>query len=118
MAKTDYKVATASLKPRLALIPIRALNGIARVFEYGAKKYAPGNFLNATLKDSPGERYISATLRHLSEVQQEDGQITPTSLAAKDSESGLPHLFHAVCSLIMLIAILIKEGVLDDSTVQ
>jgi hypothetical protein len=109
---TDHKIAAAARKPSLGLIPIKALYGMARVFGYGASKYAPGNFLLATLDDGAGERYVSAALRHLADLQGLDGLYSAESLAAIDAESGLPHLDHALCGLLMLRAILIKEHAL------
>lgn len=110
----DYKVVTAAKKAPLSLVPLRALLGAARVFAYGAKKYAAGNFLNAGLADAPGERYLSAALRHLLELQHPNGVIDRASLSALDDESGLPHLDHLICGLLMLRSILVKEGVLPE----
>jgi hypothetical protein len=109
---SDQKIHTAAKKPALALLPWRFLLGVARVFMYGAKKYAPGNWYSATLSDGAGERYVSATQRHLSEMQEPNGLFTPKSLAALDEESGLPHIDHAICGLIMLRGILVKDGAL------
>ena len=109
----DGKIAAAATKPCLGLIPLSALQGVARVFAYGSRKYGGGNFLIATLRDGAGERYISAALRHLLEMQATNGQHTAESLGALDSESMLPHIDHAICGLIMLRAILVKCGALD-----
>jgi hypothetical protein len=108
----DFKVQAAEKKVPLALLPLRALFGMARVFGYGAKKYAPGNFLKATLADGAAQRYHSAMLRHLAEIQEPDGTWSRESLAVLDGESGLPHLDHLICGMVMLRAILVKEGVL------
>jgi hypothetical protein len=109
---SDQKIKTAAKKPRLGLIPRKALIGVARVFGYGAEKYAPGNFLTATLDDGAGERYSSGLERHLSEMQGMNGLYTPGSLASIDEESGLPHIDHAICGLLMLRAIATKDGAL------
>ncbi len=109
----DGKIAQAAAKPCLGMIPFSALQGVARVFAYGARKYKPGNFLTATLRDGAGERYVSAALRHLLEMQAPNGLHTPESLGAVDSESALPHIDHAICGLIMLRAIMVKCGALD-----
>lgn len=108
----DQKIARAAKKPPLALIPFVYLWGAARVFAYGVKKYALGNWHRATLDDGAGERYVSATTRHLAAMQNPDGTWSPESLAALDDESGLPHLDHAICSLIMLRGIMVKCGAL------
>lgn len=109
---SDQKIKAAAGKPPMALIPARALIGAARVFAYGAKRYAPGNFLVATLSDGAGSRYISAAMRHLSEMQLPNGLHTAESLATRDEESGLPHIDHVLCGLMMLRSILTKDGAL------
>lgn len=109
---TDYKVKTAAKKAPLAMVPAAALTGAARVYQYGAKKYAAGNFYNANLDDGAGSRYVGAALRHLSEMQHPNGLHTPESLASRDDESGLPHIDHAICSLLMLRSIMTKNNAL------
>lgn len=109
----DFKIATAEKKVPLNLIPLRALKGAARVFQYGAKKYAKGNFLKAMISDGAFERYIGGLLRHLASTQDLTG-LFPENGVELDEESGLPELDHMICGLIMLRAILIKEGVLPE----
>lgn len=111
---TDQKIKSSADKPPLGMIPDSALTGAARVFGYGAVKYAPGNFLQASLEDGAGARYISAARRHLAAMQQPNGLWSAESLGRLDDESGLPHIDHAICSLIMLRAIMIKDGALPE----
>ena len=108
----DQKIKSASRKTPLGLIPVKALYGAARVFEYGARKYQPGNFFEAFLNDGAGPRYIDAALRHLGEMQEPNGMHTDASLAELDPESGLPHIDHAICGLIMLRTIMVKSEAL------
>lgn len=108
----DGKIATANAKPRFSLLPLKILTGVVRVFAYGAKKYGIGNFLKAALADGAPERYYDALLRHFGEVQEPDSTFTKQTLSTLDEESGLPHIDHMICGLIMLRAILVKEGVL------
>jgi len=108
----DQKIGRAAKKAPLWLIAQQCLLGVARVFQYGAKKYKPGNWHQATLADGAAERYISAAARHQVEMQGADGLFTRETLAARDDESGGYHLDHAICSLLMLRGILIKEGVM------
>lgn len=108
----DGKIKKALAKPDLALIPKQSLVGVARVFSYGAKKYAPGNFYQAHLEDGAGRRYLSAVDRHLMETGLPNGLHTYVTLAALDEESGLPHIDHAICSLLMLRSIITKSGAL------
>lgn len=77
-------------KPDLALWPPRAFESVGRVLTYGIKKYAPGNWR----KVNELRRYYSAALRHLF------ARLRGERL---DSESGLPHLAHAVCCLAFLL---------------
>ncbi len=76
-------------KPRLDLIPLESLSGVAAVFEYGANKYSKDNWKNG-LEYS---RLLGATLRHLAAWQS--GQDL-------DEESGLSHLDHAITSLLFI----------------
>lgn len=78
-------------------LPLGALRVTSRVFGYGNVKYEYDNFLRrdvATIR-----RYVGACLRHL-EARQRGERLDP--------ESGLPHLAHAVASL--LIALQHEEG--------
>jgi hypothetical protein len=109
---SDQKITAAANKAPLGLIPQVALVGAARVFGYGARKYAPGNFYNASLADGAGQRYVSAALRHLATMQDPNGLHTPESLATLDPESGLPHIDHVLCGLMMLRLIMMKDGAL------
>lgn len=109
---SDQKIKTAANKAPLGLVPQKALVGPARVYGYGARKYVAGNYYNATLEDGAGQRYVSAAMRHLAEMQLHNGLHTPESLAALDPESGLPHLDHVICGLMMLRTIMVKCGAL------
>lgn len=110
--KADHKIKTAAEKSPLNLIPLRSLTGAARVFQHGAIKYEPGNYIRATLEDGAIGRYAGATLRHLAELQGIDGM--HGGAACLDAESGLPHIDHAIASLVMLRSLLIKEGCLPE----
>lgn len=109
---SDEKIKTAAKKAPLALVPTQSLVGASRVFHFGSIKYQKGNFWNADLSDGAGERYVGAALRHLSEMQLPNGLHTPESLAARDEESGLPHIDHILCGLMMLRSIMVKCGAL------
>lgn len=94
------------------MVAFKSLLGVARVFGYGRKKHGAGNYLLAVLSDGAGERYMGALYRHCAEMQNLDGTWSNESLAARDEESGLPHIDHAIATLIMLRGILSKENVL------
>ena len=78
-------------KPRYDLIPFRALDEVAKVLTFGAKKYPPHNWKTLTDLES---RYLAASLRHISAEMQ--GERT-------DDESGLSHLAHAITCLMFVI---------------
>jgi len=77
-------------KVELALIPPEALVLIGEVFTYGAKKYSPDNWRNGM----SWRRMASAALRHyMAWLRGEQN----------DAESGLPHLAHLGCCVMMLL---------------
>ena len=79
-------------KPMFRLIPLHLLAGVAKVREYGVKKYKSEH----SWKDVPDakQRYTDALFRHLF-----------AWLAGEkiDKESGLRHIDHACCNLIFLL---------------
>jgi hypothetical protein len=77
-------------KPDYSLIPLCTMADEARVWEYGAKKYARNNWKKGMAWSIP----LACLLRHLSAWQRGEDL---------DPESGLPHLAHAACNLRMLI---------------
>lgn len=79
-------------KPRMDLVPLEALEEVARVLDFGARKYAPDNWRHVRPFRS---RYLAAALRHLAAYQ--GGQ-------ELDPETELPHLAHATCCLLFLLA--------------
>lgn len=78
-------------KPQLSLVPMQILNAIARVREYGNRKYGdPENWKTV----SPA-RYRDAMLRHAVAYIQDPNGV--------DEESGLPHLWHLACNVSFLV---------------
>ena len=80
-------------KLRYDLVPPIALELIAEVLTYGAKKYAPENWRNV---EEPERRYIAAAMRHI-EAYRKGERI--------DQESGHPHLAHAACCLMFIMEV-------------
>lgn len=79
-------------KPRWDLIPYEALQEVVAVLTHGSQKYGPENWR----KVPEGERrYFAAAQRHL--VSHRLGE-------RLDPESGLPHLAHAACCLLFMLA--------------
>lgn len=78
-------------KPRWDLLPFAALDDVAAVLEFGARKYAPDGW-----RKVPGWRwrYLGAALRHLAAFGR--GQ-------RLDPESGRPHLAHAACCILFML---------------
>jgi len=78
-------------KPKLSylLTMPNAVQGVAKVFEYGADKYAPHNWKNGM----PFTEVADSALRHLTAF-----------LAGEDNdpEFGLPHTDHALWNLMAL----------------
>ncbi|HIP58739.1 MAG TPA: hypothetical protein EYH00_05495 [Archaeoglobus profundus] len=76
-------------KLRYDLIPPKALEELAKVITYGAKKYKPNSWRNVE-----PYRYEAALFRHIQEWRKGN---------KIDKESGLPHLAHALANLVFLI---------------
>jgi hypothetical protein len=76
-------------KADFTLLPFDALEGIVRVMMYGAEKYDRDNWQEL---DDAEFRYIAAAFRHLG--KQNCG-------VELDDESALPHIDHAITSLLM-----------------
>lgn len=85
-------------KPRYSLIPSGSLEAIVDVLEYGANKYAPDNWKHV---ENARERYYNASMRHIQSWWSGE---------QNDPETGLPHLAHAVCSLMFLMALKGEQG--------
>lgn len=86
-------------KPQMGLIPVGAMETVARVMELGATKYGPYNWRKNKVRYMV---YAHASLRHLY------AWIGGESV---DPESGQPHLAHvAACMLIVLDAIATGSG--------
>ncbi len=88
-------------KPRTDLLDTYALLEVAKVLEFGARKYAPWNWA----KGIEFSRLQGATLRHLLAFQGGEDI---------DPESGLPHLAHAMCCLMFLLSMTQRHPELDD----
>lgn len=84
-----YKEVMDVPKMPLQLIAPEVLEAMAEVLQYGAKKYAPNNWMRGISWTT----VFGAVLRHLwAWFRGED----------IDPESGLPHLSHAACGLMFL----------------
>lgn len=79
-------------KPKLTLVPHAIIYAIARIREYGVKKYPTGGLNNWRKVDV--ERYRDAAFRHFITYLDDPHGV--------DSESGLPHLWHLACNVAFL----------------
>ena len=126
MTKTDLKEGLRGKKPQLTQLPLGALTWAVRAYQYGAQKYARGNYLLPQVDRLADfdrlSAYLDASLRHIFAVTTEmewmrgntnlDEGYQMLTGAYQDYESGLPHLCHALCSLIMAIQQGINAGIL------
>jgi len=88
-------------KNRVDLLPYDALDEVAKVYTFGASKYAERNW-EAGMKWS---RLFAACMRHTwAWFRGED----------KDPESGLSHLVHAAFCILCLIAYELRHAGTDD----
>lgn len=80
-------------KVRLDLLPIRALEEVARAFQYGVdgQGYPPWGWLQ---EEDWQDKYFAATLRHLFDYRKG---------VKKDPKSGLHPLAHAGANIMILI---------------
>ena len=79
-------------KPQLTLVPRRIIWAIARVREYGCKKYPEGGVDN--WKQVEKERYRDAMMRHMLQYLDDPDGV--------DEESGIKHLHHLACNVAFL----------------
>ena len=89
-------------KPMLNLIDPQAIEGLAAVLTFGAKKYAADNWRGGI----NNSRLIASLLRHLFAIMR--GEMV-------DPESGLPHIDHVGCNWMFLSNNLKNRPDLNDS---
>lgn len=95
MTVLDAKSDAGKVRP--SLVPPSLVIEVAKVREYGIKKYHdPENW-----KRVEAQRYVDALYRHF--LQYLSGENL-------DDESGLPHLSHMACNLAFLIEMEVNNG--------
>ena len=87
-------------KARLCLVPPELIYAVARIREYGNRKYPEGGKDN--WKNVEPERYRDAAFRHLLAYIADPHGV--------DQESGLPHLWHLACNVAFLCALDAGKG--------
>ena len=85
-------------KIRMDLLPFEALEAVAEVLTYGARKYSDNNWQKVDHADA---RYRAAMLRHL--AARERGEMT-------DPESGLLHAAHMAADALFILWFEIQKG--------
>lgn len=91
-----------SEKPRMHLLPPKAITEVAKVLTFGAQKYDEDNWRKL---DNLQNRYTSGALRHI--FAHMDGE-------QLDPESGISHLAHALCCLLFKLEIELEQNLLSD----
>ena len=94
-------------KLRLDLVPPEAMFALAEVFGFGATKYSEFGWEAGGLTS---QRLYAAAMRHMTSYWQ--AKRTANDTGQLDPESGLPHLYHALACIAMLIT-LGNRGLLD-----
>jgi hypothetical protein len=85
-------------KPRMDLLPFEALEEVAKVLTFGARKYAANSWQKLDCAES---RYTAALLRHLVAIQRGE---------RFDAESGLLHVAHMATNALFLLWFEIQKG--------
>ena len=85
-------------KPKMHLLPPKAITEVAKVLTFGAQKYDEENWRKL---DNLQNRYSSAALRHIF-AHIDDSEL--------DEDSGLSHLAHAICCLLFKLEIELEES--------
>lgn len=89
-------------KPQLTLVPRQIIFDIAKVREYGIKKYGE----RESWKKVDIQRYREATFRHFMAYLDNPQGI--------DAESGLPHLSHLACNIAFLCELEEEKRQIDE----
>ncbi len=80
-------------KAPISMVPFGPLSDIAKVLEFGAKKYGRDNWK----KGGDVNRFIDAALRHIFAFNEGEDL---------DPESQLPHLAHAGCNILFAMELI------------
>lgn len=95
---TSSSGAMKGVKPeRYSLLPKEALDAIAKVYDYGSRKYADHNWR----RGYEWSKSYDAALRHITAFWAGE---------TNDPESGLPHPAHAAFHLFALLTWLAEDG--------
>lgn len=105
-------------KPRMDLIPLDKLVGLARVLEYGEKKYPTADGSQNWRLGAPAKDQIASLMRHLTPIIQYLQEPAADPDLLYDDESNLPHVDHIMFNVISLRLALEEECDLDPVLVS
>ena len=91
-----------SAKPRMNLLPPKAIIEVSKVLTFGAEKYDAENWRKL---DDLQNRYTAGALRHI--FAHMDGE-------ELDPESGTSHLAHALCCLLFKLEIELENSKIKE----
>ena len=91
-----------SKKPKMNLLPPKAIVEVAKVLTFGAQKYGAENWKE--LEDLQN-RYLAGALRHI--FAHMDGE-------QLDPETGLSHMAHALCCLLFKLEIELENAKIEE----
>ena len=91
-----------SAKPRMNLLPPKAIMEVAKVLTFGAEKYDAENWRKL---DDLQNRYTAGALRHI--FAHMDGE-------QLDPETNLSHLAHALCCLLFKLEIELENAKIEE----
>ena len=92
---------SGNLKLRYDLLPVKAIREVVKVLTFGANKYGDRNWEKGLAWSRP----YAALHRHMSSFWEGEDL---------DSESGIPHIAHAICSLLFLMEYTFTRLEFDD----
>ena len=93
-----------SAKPKMNLLPPKAILEVAKVLTFGAEKYDAENWRKL---DDLQNRYTAGALRHI--FAHMDGE-------ELDPETNLSHLAHALCCLLFKLEIELEERIKKEES--
>ena len=91
-----------SVKPRMNLLPPKAIVEVSKVLTFGAEKYDAENWRKL---DDLQNRYTAGALRHI--FAHMDGE-------KDDPESNISHLAHALCCLLFKLEIELEDAKIKE----
>lgn len=91
-----------SAKPRMNLLPPKAIVEVSKVLTFGAEKYDAENWRKL---DDLQNRYTAGALRHI--FAHMDGE-------QLDPETELSHLAHALCCLLFKLEIELEDAKIEE----